>query len=581
MDLGMSSIRSGMELRRLPHLSVWKLQGLGVDCGKRVTSVLVRDSYLSMFDTVWAEALSQEGRGGVIITGQPGIGKTLFNYYLLVRLLQRRQVVLFSPDGMRLFLFYHDGVYALPMSVLAGRGRDVLPDPISSSKLFLWTLFDIFESRGPVLPLVADPCFPVQTTLPDPIRYQTWEESATPLLTGLPLWTREELAAGLRCQTKYPILMEGLEEYCAYGEFPQSFPYPSALELLEERYGADEVPSADDALDYLLDVAIERFGYSARDVFGGVFNFEDAIRVHKSAFPYSYAQLQEAVSSLAKIRSVDDSIAYEILALRPVNKAPLRRVGWDVDFKSDWVARNVIRKLSLIEPEDLDTTSYRHISSFQDIPQARRLAERFLEPLVHRSLANCAGGFWTLTKMKPNGADPPHFTLDRDSPVPDDVELIRVRRDIIELKSIADLSAHLVDNNGYYIPVDPDFPLFDAIIIELNRAKNLAVLWILQISTSRRHCGSSLGYLKIREITEILKDELKEDHPRNKNRAAHVQATPTPSVQVRYLVVVPTHGPWRGPSQDLQWQFPQGWRQSKEWNNHGDNDYYLSDYLPV
>ena len=62
-----------------------------------------------MFDTVWAQAKVSRGKHG-LISSQPGIGayllshilyrvssivyegKALFNYYLLVRLLQRKQV---------------------------------------------------------------------------------------------------------------------------------------------------------------------------------------------------------------------------------------------------------------------------------------------------------------------------------------------------------------------------------------------------------------------------------------------------------------------------------------------------------
>jgi hypothetical protein len=38
------------------------------------SSIFVRKSYVTMFDTVWAKAITSQGRHGVIITGQPGIG---------------------------------------------------------------------------------------------------------------------------------------------------------------------------------------------------------------------------------------------------------------------------------------------------------------------------------------------------------------------------------------------------------------------------------------------------------------------------------------------------------------------------
>ena len=44
------------------------------------SSIIVRKSYLSMFDTIWAKAISSKGRKGVIITGQPGIGAYLLSH---------------------------------------------------------------------------------------------------------------------------------------------------------------------------------------------------------------------------------------------------------------------------------------------------------------------------------------------------------------------------------------------------------------------------------------------------------------------------------------------------------------------
>jgi len=179
------------------------------------SSIFIRESYVRMFDTVWAKAMARQGRHGVIITGQPGTGayllshipyrvrsisfegKTLFSYYLLVRLLQRKQVVLFSPDGKMVYLCYHTEIYTVSMEALAAPGVGVsLPNPISSSNVFIWSLFDIRERKEPESFLVTRPCFPVQTTSPDPIRYRTWDKERIPLLTGLPLWTRDELAQG-------------------------------------------------------------------------------------------------------------------------------------------------------------------------------------------------------------------------------------------------------------------------------------------------------------------------------------------------------------------------------------------------
>ena len=79
-------------------------------------------------------------------------GKNTFQCYLLVQLLQQKQVVLFSQDGEELYLFYHGTVYTVYIMVLATVQRD-LQFPThksqSSSEVFIWSLFDIRGKKEP------------------------------------------------------------------------------------------------------------------------------------------------------------------------------------------------------------------------------------------------------------------------------------------------------------------------------------------------------------------------------------------------------------------------------------------------
>jgi len=106
--------------------------------------------------------------------------------------------VLFTLDGARLYLFYHGKVYTIAMSqLLVARPGDRLPKRKNlSSKTFIWSLFDIRKQEEPELLLVTLPCLPVQTASPHPSRYHIWDKTHHPLHTGLPLWTRDELAQG-------------------------------------------------------------------------------------------------------------------------------------------------------------------------------------------------------------------------------------------------------------------------------------------------------------------------------------------------------------------------------------------------
>ena len=126
-------------------------------------------------------------------------GKTLFQYYLLSRLLQWKQVVLFSIHGDDHLLFYHNKVYIASRNDVSGRN---IPRP-KSRKFFMWSLLDMRNFEEPRAYMVDSPCFPVQTASPNPIRYRNFLKNNMPILTGLPLWTREELARGYVVQSSY------------------------------------------------------------------------------------------------------------------------------------------------------------------------------------------------------------------------------------------------------------------------------------------------------------------------------------------------------------------------------------------
>jgi hypothetical protein len=105
------------------------------------------------------------------------------------------------------------------------------------------------------------------------------------------LSTSERTLPRLQHQDKYHPLLTALRK--VYGS---SSPNPSdplnafsgARALLEEHYSEEDSvqPSPEDALDYLLDAAIDRFGYSARDVFGAVFDYPDDDRAPRGGFQH-------------------------------------------------------------------------------------------------------------------------------------------------------------------------------------------------------------------------------------------------------------------------------------------------------
>jgi hypothetical protein len=68
-----------------PKSTPLSLDPLPPDFSDALPSILVRKSYLTMFDHIWAQAMSLEGAVGTIITGQPGIGAYLLSDFTIAR----------------------------------------------------------------------------------------------------------------------------------------------------------------------------------------------------------------------------------------------------------------------------------------------------------------------------------------------------------------------------------------------------------------------------------------------------------------------------------------------------------------
>ena len=118
--------------------------------------------------------------------------------------------------------------------------------------------------------------------------------------------------------------------------------------------GAKVEEKVEEALDYLLDVAIERFGYSACDVFRAVFDFDSTTTTfRRNSFNISFEQLNDIVASLV-IGAVNFELSNPIVAISPVYSAsnPLGDVDWKVAFNSGWVATEVMKKLNIAKNID-------------------------------------------------------------------------------------------------------------------------------------------------------------------------------------------------------------------------------------
>jgi hypothetical protein len=174
-------------------------------------------------------------------------------------------------------------------------------------------------------------------------------------------------------QNQYDSFLDALRKDPSQYETDPLRLFPGARGLLDEFQGdADPVPP-EDALDYLLGVAIDRFGYSARDVFDAIFDFSKITTFHQAAFTLNYAHLDDIIFDLFLMQNSSTS-RHEMLAISPVCHDPYTDDRWTVSFKSDWVARGII--------QHIDGAEYNSICRriLQRFPQASAVAGYFLEP---------------------------------------------------------------------------------------------------------------------------------------------------------------------------------------------------------
>jgi hypothetical protein len=337
----------------------------------------------------------------------------------------------------------------------------------------------------------------------------------------------------------------------------------------KQKMMAEEDKKVEEALAYLLDKAIERFGYTARAVYNAIFDFDSATRESQHAFKITFQQLTDTVKSLASDGTVN-SASNRIVAICPVYSAsqPYERVAWKVAFNSDWVATEVTKNLK--DAENIEVR--RVIRQFQGIPQAASMVGSLFEPFVHTLIPE--GGSWRLIRMisnetkesSPKFAVPPQLSPDYELKL----EEVSMRK-TTNFKNVSDLSA--LDAEIYYLPDAANFALFDSFMVDIDYPKRSATLWIFQVTKSQLHRGSAKGYLHVRKLILILKNQLTEEEPPFKTTKVTSKQSPSePVVNVCYVIVVLKV---EGGLENWAWQLPAGWDERCTYNDHRGNVYCL------
>lgn len=148
----------------------------------KFTALYIRDSYKSIASQI------QPGINKVIITGTPGIGKSLFLIYLLWKLVTTGKRVLFMYHAYTIYYDGEGGIFCF--------GSDALPTDADDSfwNETLWCLFDAKEGKSVHLGCLPYPlCTFVLSTSPRRDIVNDFQKPPRPQVFYMSLWTEAEL----------------------------------------------------------------------------------------------------------------------------------------------------------------------------------------------------------------------------------------------------------------------------------------------------------------------------------------------------------------------------------------------------
>ncbi|KAK7683592.1 hypothetical protein QCA50_013430 [Cerrena zonata] len=451
--------------------------------------------------------------GGVVITGQPGIGKTTWLWFMLICFIAEGKVVAFYLDGT-MYLFRHGHVYrALPN--LGG----TLSDFVESSQDTIWCLIgsdlQIIPPPAHLVSQGVSKIFPIQASPPDYRRYKEWIDRRGGIVLGMPLWTEEELMAGFRLQKLYTPLLYWL------GGLPRGRDDDVISSTVSNWALNSKVtqPSTDLELNFrtsreirslvreLLHHVVVHYGNVPRDIYRVIFyrqlqdgNFQSALDDVKPG---------DFVKSLGSIIAFNKPIYDDtLIAITPIalgSELPLQNDTFVPIFKSLPTALRVLGHLGHLSNDDalleqlemlsvsqvLHPNSHSHPLSLNGILQIHAyrvlhgvtptLLEMKGSPIPQASLLRSASFDWRLDKRK--------------------VTLV----DFVNNKLVLPIVA--VENqleNHLFVPRTIDSPLLDAFFVHFTGTRPgqilKATVWILNMTTSLSQLGTKDDHAQLRSI---------------------------------------------------------------------------------
>ncbi|KAF9073453.1 hypothetical protein BDP27DRAFT_1417275 [Rhodocollybia butyracea] len=464
---------------------------------------------------------------GVVITGQPGIGKSVFLAYLLAVLLsipdggipvsgetpdqglhlESAPVLFYTP--LEQVLFYNSKCYVPNYS--STFQMNTLPIPHDDVTTPVWVLIDmgLKKEEPPLNAHGLSTIFPVQSASADPIWYQRWTDARIPNARyfGLPLWDEALLNRGLEFNLENSKFQARVTAWLEEGktELPQVH-----CDTLDRFVWEGKLVRNDKekAIKLLVSDAIRRVGYSAHDVYDFLFirrvsysarNAYDLL-LSPGSLGMDMSMWREAVSFIQRLSNPGKALSNALVSIKPVK--PEKLLSSD-SFMVIWRTPEIHsiaeqHGAMLNEEQRAELFAY-----FRRYPESSTVVGHIYEPFVHEVISSNDKPLLSLQPMLPVTKSGIHTHATSPWALSEYPKITTIERRLVKYETLplADL-----DLNCYYTPNHMKNPFFDSFFFcEESSAINAV---FARTSTRLSHEDKpETGYPSIRNIVRHAREK--------------------------------------------------------------------------
>ncbi|KAJ7459065.1 hypothetical protein B0H11DRAFT_2060269 [Mycena galericulata] len=410
------------------------------------------DDLLGMYKRIESLYNTKRARG-VILTGQPGCGKTLALLFFLICQLAIGRPILFTKALKKTYFFNGSGVWEANLSDLDD--RDIPSGPV-------WSLIDSDRVMQEPPDEITKYCFPIHAVSPNQTRYKDWRKQLQPHMLFMNPWSIEDLMGWVQVEPQFR-----------------------------------DSPIDQDQLRALVDVC----GPVPRDILAQVRGISTAAQISTELHKL---QIDDFRKQLADFTTSPSQSSHKLIIVWGYIN-PFYEDSYTIDFKSLYVANQIYERWRVLKEEEavrfyhlcrgnaessylagwvFESIAIRYASG--ELDHRRTLTDyNVLQVTEEGSVLQCAD-INLISHLTPAVVD----------------ALAKTRRDINQYTEISDIpiSAHLL-----YVPQGRKNYLLDAFFLEVPSPRKI-VIWILKMTSSKtkRHEGSARGYDSIRALKALL-----------------------------------------------------------------------------